>query len=57
MFVWRKPLGLGTRLGVNNEAETFSWRGSRDFSDMECVDVLHAGIKEPWEGMLGVTIC
>lgn len=50
MFLWRELLGLGTRFYVNNEAKTFSGRGSRDFSDLERVDVLHAGLKEPWEG-------
>lgn len=56
MFLWCELLGLGTRFCVNNEAETFSGRGSGDFSDMERVDVLHAGLKEPWEGTLDVTI-
>lgn len=56
MFLWRELLGLGTRFYVNNEAETFSGRGSGDFSDMERVDVLHAGLKKPWEGTLSVTI-
>lgn len=56
MFPWCELLGLGTRFCVNNEAETFSGRSSGDFSDMERVDVLHAGLKEPWEGTLSVTI-
>lgn len=55
MFPWCELLGLGTRFCVNNEAETFSGRGSGDFSDLERVDVLHAGLKEPWEGTLSVT--
>lgn len=56
MFLWCELLGPGTRVHVNNEAETFSGRGSSDFSDVECVDVLHAGLKEPWEGTQDVTI-
>lgn len=56
MFLWHELLGPGTRVHVNNEAETFSGRGSSDFSDVECVDVLHAGLKEPWEGTQDVTI-